>query len=57
LQRPLDASPLPRHAPVQPEPGGKELQRAADMIDAARKPLALAGNGAIRGHAARALRP
>jgi acetolactate synthase I/II/III large subunit len=53
---PLDASPLPRHAPVQPEPGGKELQRAADMIDAARNPLALAGNGAIRGHAARALR-
>jgi len=56
MQRPLDASPIPRHAPVQPEPGGKELQRAADMIDAARNPLALAGNGAIRGHAARALR-
>ena len=56
MQRPLDASPLPRHAPVQPEPGGRELQRAADMIDAARNPLALAGNGAIRGHAARALR-
>ena len=56
MQRPLDASPLPRHAPVQPEPGGKELQRAADLIDAARNPLALAGNGAIRGHAARALR-
>jgi acetolactate synthase I/II/III large subunit len=56
MQQPLDASPLPRHAPVQPEPGGRELQRAADMIDAARNPLALAGNGAIRGHAARALR-
>jgi acetolactate synthase I/II/III large subunit len=56
MQRPLDASPIPRHAPVQPEPGGKELQRAADVIDAARNPLALAGNGAIRGHAARALR-
>jgi acetolactate synthase I/II/III large subunit len=56
MQRPLDASPIPRHSPVQPEPGGKELQRAADMIDAARNPLALAGNGAIRGHAARALR-
>ncbi len=56
MQQPLDASPLPRHAPVQPEPGGKELQRAADMIDAARNPLALAGNGAIRGHAGRALR-
>ena len=56
MQQPLDASPLPRHAPVRPEPGGKELQRAADMIDAARNPLALAGNGAVRGHAARALR-
>ncbi len=56
MQQPLDASPIPRHAPVQPEPGGKELQRAADMIDAARNPLALAGNGAVRGHAARALR-
>jgi acetolactate synthase-1/2/3 large subunit len=56
MQRPLDASPLPRHAPVRPEPGGKELQRAADLIDGARNPLALAGNGAIRGHAARALR-
>jgi acetolactate synthase-1/2/3 large subunit len=56
MQQPLAAEPLPRHAPVQPEPGGKELQRAADMIDAARNPLALAGNGAIRGHAGRALR-
>jgi acetolactate synthase I/II/III large subunit len=52
----LDASPLTRHAPVQPEPGGRELQRAADLIDAAENPLALAGNGAIRGHASRALR-
>ena len=56
MQQPLDASPLPRHAPVQPEPGGKELQRAADLIDGARNPLALAGNGAVRGHAGRALR-
>ena len=57
MPRPLDASPLPRHAPVQPEPGGKELQRAAEiMIDAARTRWSLAGNGAIRGHAARALR-
>lgn len=56
MARPLNASPLPRHAPVQPEPGSKELQRAADLIDAAENPLVLAGNGAIRGHAARALR-
>jgi acetolactate synthase-1/2/3 large subunit len=56
MQRPLDAAPLPRRAPVQPEPGGRELQRAAELIDAAKNPIALAGNGAIRGHASRALR-
>ena len=56
MGQPLDACPLPRHAPVRPEPGNKELQRAADMIDAAANPLALVGNGAIRGHAGRALR-
>jgi acetolactate synthase-1/2/3 large subunit len=53
---PLDASPLPRRAPVQPEPGGKELQRAAELIDTAENPIALVGNGAIRAHASRALR-
>jgi acetolactate synthase I/II/III large subunit len=52
----LDASPLPRRAPVQPEPGMRELQRAAEIIDAAESPIALAGNGAIRAHAGRALR-
>ncbi len=56
MARPLDASPLPGHAPVQPEPGVRELQRAAELIDGAENPIALAGNGAIRGHAARALR-
>ncbi len=56
MAQPLDARPLPRHAPVRPEPGSRELQRAADLIDAAENPLALAGNGAIRGHAGRALR-
>jgi acetolactate synthase-1/2/3 large subunit len=53
---PLDASPLPRRSPVQPEPGGKELQRAAELIDSAENPIALVGNGAIRAHASRALR-
>ena len=53
---PLDASPLPRRAPVQPEPGGKELRRAAELIDGAENPIALVGNGAIRAHASRALR-
>ena len=56
MARPLDASPLPRHAPVQPEPGMKELQRATEIIMAADNPIILAGNGAIRTHASRALR-
>jgi acetolactate synthase I/II/III large subunit len=56
MMRPLDASPLPRHAPVQPEPGMKELQRATEVIMAAERPIILAGNGAIRAHASRVLR-
>ncbi|MFL5829426.1 MAG: acetolactate synthase large subunit [Solirubrobacteraceae bacterium] len=56
MERPLDAQPLPRHEPVQPEPGMRELQRAAEIIDGAECPIVLAGNGAIRAHAARALR-
>src|SRR2546421_6576889 len=56
MMRPLDAAPLPRRAPVQTEAGGRELQRAAELIDAAENPIVLAGNGAIRAHASRALR-
>jgi len=56
MARPLDASPLPRHTPVQPEPGMRELQRATEIIMAAERPVILAGNGAIRTHASRALR-
>jgi acetolactate synthase-1/2/3 large subunit len=59
MMRPLDPGgrgPLPRHAPVQPEPGMKELQRATEVIMAAENPIILAGNGAIRTHAGRALR-
>ncbi len=59
MTRPLEAGgrgPLPRHAPVQPEPGMRELQRATDVIMAAERPIILAGNGAIRTHASRALR-
>ena len=56
MAMPLDASPLPRHAPVQPEPGMHELQRATEIIMAAEHPIILAGNGAIRTHASRALR-
>ena len=56
MSRPLDARPLPPHAPVQPEPGTRELQRATEIIMAAENPIILAGNGAIRTHASRALR-
>jgi acetolactate synthase-1/2/3 large subunit len=56
MTRPLDAAPLPNHAPVQPEPGTRELQRATEIIMAAERPIILAGNGAIRNHASRALR-
>jgi acetolactate synthase-1/2/3 large subunit len=52
----LEAKPLPPHAPVQSEPGMRELQRATEIILAASKPVILAGNGAIRTHASRALR-
>jgi acetolactate synthase-1/2/3 large subunit len=52
----LEAKPLPPHAPVQTEPGMRELQRATEIILAAENPVILAGNGAIRTHASRALR-
>jgi acetolactate synthase-1/2/3 large subunit len=56
MERPLEATPLPHHAPVQPEPGRRELERAAELICAADRPVALAGNGVVRTHAAAALR-
>src|ERR1700722_17683831 len=56
MARSLDASPLPRRDPVQPEPGVRELQRAIEIIARAENPIILAGNGAIRTHASRALR-
>jgi acetolactate synthase-1/2/3 large subunit len=52
----LDAEPLPRHTPVKPEPGAVELQRAADIICSAERVVVLAGNGAVRTRAGRALR-
>jgi acetolactate synthase I/II/III large subunit len=56
MARPLDASPLPSHSPVQPEPGARELQRAAEIIAGAENPIALVGGGAIRARASRVLR-
>src|SRR5919199_977296 len=52
----VDAVPLPRRRPVQPEPAARELLKAADLIRGALNPVALAGNGVVRGGAAPALR-
>jgi acetolactate synthase-1/2/3 large subunit len=52
----IDAEPLLRRKPVQPEPASRELLRAADLIRGALNPVALAGNGAVRAGAAPALR-
>jgi acetolactate synthase-1/2/3 large subunit len=52
----LDARPLRRRRPVSPEPAARELLKAADLIRSAISPIALAGNGVVRGRAAPALR-
>jgi acetolactate synthase-1/2/3 large subunit len=56
MEAELEASPLARRKPVQPEPAARELLKAADLIRGALKPVALAGNGVIRGGASPALR-
>ena len=52
----IEASPLPRSRLVRSEPAARELLRAADLIRGAITPVALAGNGVVRGNAAPALR-
>ena len=52
----VEAEPLPRRRPVMPEPGARELLKAADLIRNAINPVALAGNGVVRAGAAPALR-
>ncbi len=52
----IDARPLPRSRQILSEPAARELLRAADLIRGAVSPVALAGNGVIRGNAAPALR-
>src|SRR5829696_641707 len=52
----LDAEPLPRRRLAIPEPGARELLRAADIIRNAINPIVLAGNGVVRTGAAPALR-
>jgi acetolactate synthase-1/2/3 large subunit len=56
MEMQIDAAPLPRRKPVQPEPAARELLRAADIIRGALNPVALAGNGVIRAGAGPALR-
>jgi acetolactate synthase-1/2/3 large subunit len=52
----IDARPLPRGRQIHSEPAARELLKAADLVRAAISPVALAGNGVIRGNAAPALR-
>lgn len=50
------STPLPRQQPVRTEPRARDLLRAAEIIRSAQRPVALAGNGVVRGGAAPALR-
>src|SRR3712207_5311844 len=52
----IDEEPLPRRRQARPEPAARELLKAADLVRGAIQPVALAGNGVIRGQAAPALR-
>ena len=56
MAQPVDAEPLPRRRLAGPEPGARELLKAADLIRNAINPVVLAGNGVVRGRAAPALR-
>ncbi|MEW6595321.1 MAG: acetolactate synthase large subunit [Thermodesulfobacteriota bacterium] len=55
-QLPAAGEPLPAHNPVLPEPQTGQLEKAAALIRRSRRPMILAGNGAIRDHACQALR-
>jgi len=56
MEAQVDGTPLPRHRSEASEPQARELLRAAEIIRGAVKPVALAGNGVIRGRATPALR-
>jgi len=56
MEAELDAQPLPRRTPIQPEPAARELLKAADLVRGALNPVALVGNGVVRAGAAHALR-
>ena len=52
----IDAAPLPRRKTPRAEPQARELLKAADIVRGAVNPVALAGNGVVRGGATPALR-
>ena len=53
----VEGDPLPNYGPVaRPAPDNEALAAAADILEAAERPLVLAGNGAVRTDAAAALR-
>jgi acetolactate synthase-1/2/3 large subunit len=56
MEKEIEAAPLPRRKPAEPEPQARELLKAADIIRGALNPVILAGNGTIRGGATPALR-
>jgi acetolactate synthase-1/2/3 large subunit len=56
MEAEIDAEPLPVKRLVRPEPQARELLKAADLVRGALNPVALAGNGVIRGGATPALR-
>jgi acetolactate synthase-1/2/3 large subunit len=48
---PAEGEPLAADRPRRPSPDRPSLARAADVVNRAHRPLVLAGNGVIRGHA------
>ncbi len=53
---PTEGTPLRAERPRRPSPDRPSLVKAAELIQAARRPIFLAGNGVIRGRAAEELR-
>ncbi|MBT5775361.1 MAG: acetolactate synthase large subunit [Dehalococcoidia bacterium] len=52
----VEGEPLLAQQPYDAEPLMAQLKRAAELINAAKMPVIIAGNGVIRGHASDALR-
>ena len=53
---PVEGVPLLAQHPYDAEPRAEQLKRAAALINAAKMPVIIAGNGVIRGNASEALR-